>query len=445
MLPRGWGADPCPMSRLDGIAVTPDRPGLAVGRSCVDTATVHARVRSRSVATLAVIVGLGLALSPARVRDVSAADPVHALPASPSALRPDGHLPLEGTPWRLLEYRRDGTMRMAGPEVAATISLHAGVIEGSGGCTGFKGGYATMGAAIRIRPGRAPGAGCAEQTVMVQEATLDGLRKAAMAEVQGTDDGDQLVLRNATGTELLRFRRDDVGPLEGVEWRLVAYQLGDVEVAADPTQSAVLSFHARSTRAARRESRGSIDGSSGCNGIVGTFTRHGDVIATAGLKLTDAPCPTALAAQESAILQVLGAHGLLAALDPDRLTLTDVETGTRLSYVSQTPLEGTPWLLTDLAGTELPTEPLTLSLAHGTFSGEGPCGPYSGSYLTDGLFLTFADVRGAGDDRCAEASAERAWLAVLRATVATDPTTARLRLWDARGRTIARFTAPLAP
>lgn len=355
--------------------------------------------------------------------------------AGPIALAPDGRLPLEGTTWRLRAYRR-GHLRPPGPEVAAWLSLRAGRVSGSGGCTSLRGGYARMGDAIvvRLRPGARPE--CAEQTVIVQRAMRAALQVAASAEVVG-EDAAELVIRDRDGVEQLRFEPDDVASLDGAEWRLASYARAGEVVVADPAQVAVLAFHPETTSQAERRSSGEVIGSSGCNGLVGTYARSGDVVDFGELETSGAPCTEALAAQEAAVLAVLESQALLLDLPADRLTLTATDSGDRLEYVASVPLEGTTWQLERAPGAP---QPVTLRLVDGVVSGEGPCGAYRGAYASDGRFITFRGLSAAGGESCPQRKAGRAFLARLASSTLIERARPGLRLLDARGRVLARFS-----
>jgi heat shock protein HslJ len=255
------------------------------------------------------------------------------------------------------------------------------------------------------------------------------------------------VLRDAIGVEHLRFEPDDVSALESGEWRLTSFVRDGVTTTADPTQPAVLAFRptpGSPADGAERRSRGDLVGSSGCNGIVGTYARSGDVLSLGPLDVSDAPCPDALAAQESAVLGVLDSEALLLDLPADQLTLSVTDGGDRLEYVAGDPLEGTTWRLDRLAGTAPPTQPITLHLAEGRLSGEGPCGAYEGAYATDGRFLTFRELEPGGRQGCPRADRQRALLAALADTVLAERARPGLRLLDVRGRVVARFSRAAA-
>jgi heat shock protein HslJ len=367
-------------------------------------------------------------------------------PNLPRALSPDGQLPLEGTAWRLRSYVYRDIQRAVGPEVAAWLRLNGGSVSGSGGCTTLRGDYAATGAALKIDMGkvRRPSS-CGEQTAIVQIAMVDALKRSASHQMIASDEprGTELVFRDGAEVEVLRFNVDDVASLTGDEWRLMAYTIEGQRSEADHVQPAVLSFQSeRGNFEARRRSDGQIVGSTGCNGIVGDYFRHADVISFSPLERTDAPCIDQAAVQEQAIISVIDATSSALSLPPDRLVITSADSGDALEFVSASTLEGSTWLLSSLAKGKKPDDTVTLRLEDGTARGEGPCGPYSGSYTTDGLFITFTELTGAGDMDCAERAQERVLLNAMRRAVRLDRTDGDLTLLDASGARTARFTSP---
>ena len=372
-------------------------------------------------------------------------DPVVA--TLPTALQPDGQLPLQGTPWRLRSYRHRGVDRAPGPEVAAWMKLGPDDLQASGGCTRIRGRYGITGHGIAFKLRDPKEKDCAEQTTMVQLAMFDGLRKAAGYEVLPSEGPatDLLVLRSATGVELLRFGLDDIAALDISEWRLISYTIDGETAAAEADQPAVLSFRPTRDNGIRRTSSGPLTGSTGCNGLVAEFHRHADVLSFSELDRTDAPCAPALATQETAIVSVLDATSLTLSLPPDHLTLTSADNGDSLDFVSSRPLEGSTWLLATGPWFRPGADAVTLWLNDDALTGEGPCGSYSGRYVTDGLFISFTDVMGSGDDQCVDPQAERMLLAALRSTVILDRDHPQLRMRDARGGATAAFMPPSGP
>ncbi len=314
----------------------------------------------------------------------------------------------------------------------------------SGGCTRIKGRYGVAGAAIRFKLRGLRENDCPEQTTMVQLAMVDGLRKASSFEIVpgGSPGADELVLRGASGVELLRFGLDDIDALDLADWLLTSYSRDGAVVAAVPDQPAILSFRPTQDDAIRRISTGPITGSSGCNGVIAEFDRHADVLSFNQLERTDAPCGPELAAQEDAIVSVLDSTALTLSLPADHLVLTSTDSGDSLEFVSQRPLEASTWLLDTGRRAADASSAVTLRLDDGLAAGEGPCGPYHAKYVTDGIFITFYDVEGSGDDACPAVKSEQALLSGLRSTVLLDRDQAQLRMLDALGLVTARFDRP---
>lgn len=145
------------------------------------------------------------------------------------------------------------------------------------------------------------------------------------------------------------------------------------------------------------------------------------------------------------MIGMLDATSMTIALAGDRLALTSDDTGDRLELASARPLEGTTWQLVRVPGSERTAGPVVMRLKDERMRGEGPCGPIEAAYVSDGLFITFDDVRGSGDEACADLAAEKKLLAALRSTVVLDRERPQLRLRDAGGRVVARFRSASAP
>jgi hypothetical protein len=86
-----------------------------------------------------------------------------------------------------------------------------------------------------------------------------------------------------------------------------------------------------------------------------------------------------------------------------------------------------------------------MRLDDGVVSGEGPCGPYSGTYRTDGVFVAFADLQGSGDEDCPRRARQRELFSALERAVLLERDQPALAMLDARGELVARFKRPGAP
>jgi len=367
-------------------------------------------------------------------------------PSAPLARQPDGRLPLEGTPWRLEGYHHRDRDAEPGPEVAAFLRLDTSFFEGSGGCSRVRGQYGIVGPALKINLKQLKGRDCTEQLSLVQQAVESGLKKAAGYEILAgaTPAEDKLVIRSADGEELLRYGLDDLALLDGAEWLLTSFTSEGESIASSESQPAVLSFRPDEDVYYKRRQSGPLSGSTGCNGIVAQFYRQADVLSFSELERTDAPCTAELTAQEEAMTAVLDATAIRLELPYDRLVLTSVDSGERLEFVSQSPLEGSTWLLQSPA--LLPADSrVTLRLEDGSVSGEGPCGAYTGEYAADGAFVTFRNLQGARDESCPTLRDEKALLDGLRGAVTLKRTPDQLRLLDARAVKTLIFTQPAAP
>lgn len=368
----------------------------------------------------------------------------------PLARQPDGRLPLEGTPWRLRSYWWKGVERVPGPEVAARMRLEAGRLEASGGCTPFNGTYGTTGSAIDVKLERVRKNDCGEQTTMVQLAMVAGLRQAARFETSVVGGESGLSVFDHGGVLRLHFGLDDVSSFAGTrattEWLLTGFTFDGTRQDAGGDASAQITFSPGRANEAKGRTSGEVLGSTGCNGFRAAFSISANVMSLGELSTTDAPCAPSTLVQQEAVLDVLEASAIAVSFPPDRMTLTSSDSGTTLEYQAVPSTEGSTWFRSPMP-TEGEGDPVTLRLSAGMATGEGPCGPYSAGYVTDGVFITFSDARGSDDGVCEKAKDERRLLTALRSAVrierdARGGIPPRLTLRDARGKALIRFISP---
>lgn len=376
----------------------------------------------------------------ARSPSATAGAPSSATLERPLALEPAGLPPLEGSIWRLASFR-SREMRPVEPEVAAWMTLRAGQVRGSTGCTRLSGRYGRVGQALAFELADRRRGACAERVGLVASSLTGALARAASFEVVRASDGSgaQLVVRDADGREDLRFELDGSGPLSAGDWRLQSYTSAGRTVAADPTQPAVLAFRPTRSRDLQRRSSGDVVASTGCNGIVGTYLRQADVLSLGSLERTDAPCSPTLASQEAAVVAVLENPSLTLDLSLDGLILISPDTGDRLEFLSPAPLEGTTWLLAALPESRGGEDTVTLRLEGGMLDGEGPCGPFVGRYVAEGVFVTLDDISAADATGCTRQVEHQALLDAFRAAVMVEREDPGLRFLDARGQLLAAF------
>ena len=85
---------------------------------------------------------------------------------------------------------------------------------------------------------------------------------------------------------------------------------------------------------------------------------------------------------------------------------------------------------------------MTLRLDAGVVSGEGPCGPYIGTYRTDGLFVAFRDLQGTAEGDCPRRDRQRELFSALERAVLLERDQPALGMLDAQGQLVARFKRP---
>lgn len=154
----------------------------------------------------------------------------------------------------------------------------------------------------------------------------EGAYLKALGRADGTPrrDGDLLVL-SGEGVEL-RFMRQEPAPVQqlvGSSWVLESLVQGDV-ASSTGGEPALL----------RLAEDGTVNGSTGCRTLTGTWTATGDEIAFPTMSM-DGDCAQELVAQDDHVVRVLG-DGFQARVDGARLTVRDSD-GWSLVYVAERP------------------------------------------------------------------------------------------------------------
>ncbi len=104
---------------------------------------------------------------------------------------------MEGTTWVLASY--DGPIVPEG--VSVDLLLEQGEASGNSGCNSYSGGYELAGDELAFGPMAATQMACPPEQMDVEAAYLAALERTAAYQMEG----DELVLFDPRGTELLRF------------------------------------------------------------------------------------------------------------------------------------------------------------------------------------------------------------------------------------------------
>jgi heat shock protein HslJ len=172
--------------------------------------------------------------------------------------------------------------------------------------------------------------------------------------------------------------------LVGTSWVLSGYAApgGNIRPVAAAAAPATLVFGAD----------GSLSGSTGCNGLTGSYTQSGSALTVESVGTTQRACtPASVMAQEQAVLEGLSAVRSFSVAGT-ALTLRDGAGAVVLTYSAGTSdLAGTSWRATGInngAGavqTSTDTARVTAVFGrNGTLSGNGGCNSYSATWATSG-------------------------------------------------------------
>ncbi len=323
--------------------------------------------------------------------------------------------PLAGTEWALIEITAGAVVTPTLPDAPASISFdpegEAGRYAGTGGCNRLAGSYSVNGDSISFEAGISTLIACPEP-IMAQELQLtEALRAATRFEV--VDDRLAIFFAGADGNlNTLLFSRasandatpipptsgDQLPPLAGVEWNLIAFVEDGTETPALPDAPANITF----------DGAGRYSGTGGCNRLAGGYSLSGDAITFDMGLSTMMACPEPIMDQEQRFSQSLNDATRFVA-DASTLTIffTTASGGAgelrfAADSTSTTPapsgdqsLTDATWRLVSLnqGGVAVPvladTTPEITFEADGRVVGSGGCNRFVGSYTLDGNKLTF--------------------------------------------------------
>ncbi len=323
--------------------------------------------------------------------------------------------PLAGTEWTLIEITAGAVVTPTLPDAPASISFdpegEAGRYAGTGGCNRLAGSYSVNGDSISFEAGISTLIACPEP-IMAQELQLtEALLAATRFEV--VDDRLAIFFAGADGNlNTLLFSRasandattipptsgDQLPPLAGVEWNLIAFVEDGTETPALPDAPANITF----------DGAGRYSGTGGCNRLAGGYSLSGDAITFDMGLSTMMACPEPIMDQELRFSQSLNDATRFVA-DASTLTIfftTASDGAGELRFAadsaSTTPapsgdqsLTDATWRLVSLnqGGVAVPvladTTPEITFEADGRVVGSGGCNRFFGGYTLDGNKLTF--------------------------------------------------------
>jgi heat shock protein HslJ len=244
----------------------------------------------------------------------------------------------------------------------------------------------------------------------------------------GDDDDDQPATASVAPTDLA-----------GTKWVLSSYVADDEDI--DAAAVAALDFGADGS---------SLSGTTGCNGVGGTYTQDGSNLTINLGPMTLVACTDdATTAQERGIVDGLPRVASFTATG--QLALLDDKGAALLIYDPNTAgLEGTSWTATGVnngsGGVEATTLTATISAAFapdGALSGFAGCNQYNAGYATSGSDgLTISNVA-TTRKACAEdvMTLESQYTAALSKVTTYSISGVTLTLRDADGATQVTFTA----
>lgn len=205
----------------------------------------------------------------------------------------------EGVPWTLVSG-----LQASAEGAAPGAAFVNGIVGGSAGCNHYTASYTVDGDKLAIGMIATTQMACPPPLAVVEREYLAALGKVAMWEM----DGDQLVLSDEDGNELLRYA------MASVE--------GDYEATAVRTVKAFESVIPGTTITATFAG-GTVKGSGGCNTYTATYTVDRGTIHIGPVAATKKVCPEpeGVMAQEAAYFAALEAADHYRTDGPNELAL----------------------------------------------------------------------------------------------------------------------------
>jgi heat shock protein HslJ len=232
---------------------------------------------------------------------------------APAAVDPDGQ-------WQLVSGTVDGQQLALNDDARVTLVVEGSSVSGDSACNRYFGEFTMIDGRVTLGGLGATEMACADPVMAIEAAYLAGLSKVDSALL----DGAVLVL-GGPDTKL-RFERLPPPPAAvviGTQWVLEGLIDGDA-ISSTVGDPATLVLHAD----------GTLEGSTGCRTLTGTYSVEGDEFNVTQLD-TEGECPADVATQDAHVLEVLG-DGFRVSMTGELLTL-NAAGGAGLSYGATTP------------------------------------------------------------------------------------------------------------
>ncbi len=184
-----------------------------------------------------------------------------------------------------------------------------------------------------------------------------------------------------------------------------------------------------------------VNGSSGCNRVHGTYSLDGDAISFADFAPMNRMCIQGLDAQQQAILEGLTSAATIE-LGSGTLAILDAAGTVHLDYHAVPALENRPWVWLTPGDQPAPAQSVTIEFANGIVSGQAPCNSYSAPYTVTGSTLALGLIAST-QMACPDLASETAYLAALSSVTGWSvDSSGDLVLTDASGAEVLRYTVP---
>lgn len=196
----------------------------------------------------------------------------------------------EHADWHLTEL--PGRALPSGTGLAAvTLRFENGRVYGFAGCNQFSGAYTLEGTIVTIGELAATAMACPEPAMSLERDFLASFSGALAVAILG----DEMTLTRPNGSTALRFERQALPRLAGVEWEVTGFNNGRQAIVGVLNE----------TRITLKFEDGQVSGSSGCNRFGGSYSTDEGTLSIGMLRTTRMACPGEVMEQEQQFLAAL--------------------------------------------------------------------------------------------------------------------------------------------